>query len=125
MLRNDRCPTKERGDTRNGQKVLRELAELRHRIERLESIVIDLAKGTPGGTVLREEEPSLIPTDSLTAREVQVLHLVARGMSNREIADNLELAAGTVKRHLSNIFEKLQVGNRTRAVARARFLKWL
>jgi len=53
----------------------------------------------------------------LTGREVQVLRLVATGMSNTEIADELTLAEKTVARHLSNIFTKLDVGSRTAAAA--------
>ncbi|MCB2178045.1 MAG: LuxR C-terminal-related transcriptional regulator [Actinomycetales bacterium] len=53
----------------------------------------------------------------LTAREVEVLRLVATGMSNSEIADTLTLSQKTVARHLSNIFTKLDVTSRTAAAA--------
>jgi LuxR family maltose regulon positive regulatory protein len=59
----------------------------------------------------------------LSDRENEVLHLVARGYSNREIAAALFVTLGTVKKHLNNIFGKLQVKNRTEAVARARELQ--
>jgi DNA-binding CsgD family transcriptional regulator len=55
----------------------------------------------------------------LTAREVEVLRLVARGTSNAEIAAALVLSEKTVARHLSNIFTKLAVGSRTAAAAYA------
>jgi DNA-binding NarL/FixJ family response regulator len=51
----------------------------------------------------------------LTARELEVLRLVAGGRSNREIADELYLSVKTVARHLSNIFCKLGVSSRTAA----------
>jgi DNA-binding CsgD family transcriptional regulator len=53
----------------------------------------------------------------LTAREVEVLRLVAAGKSNREIADQLYLSVKTVARHLSNIFFKIDVSSRTAAAA--------
>ncbi len=67
----------------------------------------------------REVERLLAPTHpaGLTAREVEVLRLVARGSSNPEIAATLVLSEKTVARHLSNIFAKLDVGTRTAAAA--------
>jgi LuxR family transcriptional regulator, maltose regulon positive regulatory protein len=58
--------------------------------------------------------------DPLSERELEVLHLMADGDSNYEIAEQLVLAVSTVKRHVSNIFSKLAVTSRTQAVARAR-----
>ena len=56
--------------------------------------------------------------DPLTTRELEILRLVARGLSNREIADAMFVTLGTVKKHLNNIFSKLDVSSRTQAVAR-------
>ncbi|MBV7337478.1 LuxR C-terminal-related transcriptional regulator [Chloroflexi bacterium TSY] len=58
--------------------------------------------------------------DPLTDRELEVLELVAAGLSNRDIAQQLTLSLGTVKRHVSNINSKLQASSRTEAVALAR-----
>ncbi|GAB4574983.1 MAG: adenylate/guanylate cyclase domain-containing protein [Anaerolineae bacterium] len=61
----------------------------------------------------------------LSERELEVLELVAAGMSNREIARELILAVGTVKTHIHNISTKLNANNRTQAVAHARALNLL
>jgi LuxR family maltose regulon positive regulatory protein len=61
----------------------------------------------------------------LSKREVELLRLVAAGHSNKEIAAELFISLGTVKRHTVNIFTKLDVRNRTEAVAKARQLSLL
>jgi LuxR family maltose regulon positive regulatory protein len=60
--------------------------------------------------------------DPLTKRELKVLQLMANGLSNREIADELVIALGTVAKYSNNIFTKLNVRNRTQAISRARTL---
>lgn len=60
--------------------------------------------------------------EALTERELEVLELVAKGLSNREIAEVLYVTLGTTKKHLNNIFSKLYVESRTQAVAKAREL---
>ena len=57
--------------------------------------------------------------EKLTAREIQVLELVAKGASNRAIAQTLNLSLNTVKKYLMGIFDKLQAGSRTSAVINA------
>lgn len=70
--------------------------------------------------------PAALPDGSLleplSQRELAVLRLIAQGLSNREISERLFRALDTVKGHNRNIFDKLQVQNRTEAVARAREL---
>ena len=56
----------------------------------------------------------------LTEREREVLTLIARGRSNAQIADELSISLKTVRNHASNIFNKLQVADRTQAAIRAR-----
>jgi LuxR family maltose regulon positive regulatory protein len=73
---------------------------------------VPMAKAVPGEALI---EP-------LSGRELEVLHLMAAGCSNREIANELVIAIGTVKRHTATIFDKLDVRNRTEAVTRARQL---
>jgi DNA-binding NarL/FixJ family response regulator len=58
----------------------------------------------------------------LTEREREILALLARGASNREISETLYIASGTVKNHLSNILGKLGVRDRTQAALKAREL---
>ncbi|MEM7539849.1 MAG: LuxR C-terminal-related transcriptional regulator, partial [Chloroflexota bacterium] len=58
--------------------------------------------------------------EPLTTREEEILHFVAEGYSNQQVADKLIISIGTVKRHMSNILGKLSVKNRSHAVARAR-----
>jgi LuxR family transcriptional regulator, maltose regulon positive regulatory protein len=63
--------------------------------------------------------------DLLTERELEVLRLIAAGLSNRAIAAHLVLAVSTVKSYVNTIYNKLQVESRTQAVARARALHLL
>lgn len=66
--------------------------------------------------------PSASAPDALTEREREILRLVAEGRSNREIAEQLIFAVGTVKWYLNQIYGKLGVASRTQAVAQAREL---
>lgn len=68
---------------------------------------------------VRRDFDALSPPDPLTRREAEVLRLMAGGYSNREIADALGTAEGTVKNHASSILSKLGVRDRTRAVLKA------
>lgn len=56
------------------------------------------------------------PVDSLTERELEVLKLVARGLDNKEIADQLVISGPTVRSHITNILAKLNLTSRTQAV---------
>jgi LuxR family maltose regulon positive regulatory protein len=75
-----------------------------------------------GRPYLPSAPPSQPLIEPLSERELEVLQLVAQGLSNREISERLFLALSTVKGHNRNIFGKLQVHRRTEAVARAREL---
>ncbi|KGM52491.1 LuxR family transcriptional regulator [Lysobacter concretionis Ko07 = DSM 16239] len=68
---------------------------------------------------MRNEFVSLDRPDPLTDRETEILRLMAGGFSNKEIANSLGVAEGTIKNHVSNILSKLGVRDRTRAVLKA------
>lgn len=83
-------------------------------------------RAAAGGTVLSPDLAQRVvarisrPQADLSAREVEILAAVARGLSNREIARALVISEATVKTHLVHVFTKLDVDSRTAAVARAR-----
>ena len=100
-------------------------------LERLTGAIRDVAAG---GSIIRpaitervlkglEHVPrtfdALSPPDPLTKRELEILRLMAGGYSNREIAEALGTAEGTVKNHASSVLSKLGVRDRTRAVLKA------
>jgi ATP/maltotriose-dependent transcriptional regulator MalT len=63
--------------------------------------------------------------NALSDRELEVLVLVARGLSNRQVARELHISEATVKRHLANIYEKIGVGSRSDAVRTALAEQWI
>jgi LuxR family transcriptional regulator, maltose regulon positive regulatory protein len=70
----------------------------------------------PGGYAQEQDQPLL---DPLTAREQEVLTLIAEGLSNREIAARLFIATSTVKGYVHSLLRKLEVDSRTKAISRA------
>jgi LuxR family maltose regulon positive regulatory protein len=87
----------------------------------LEHFALEAPPSSNGGS-RRGPAPGL---EALSEREIEVLELVAAGLSNAEIAGELYLSVGTVKAHIHHIFGKLLVRNRSQAVARARELRLL
>jgi LuxR family maltose regulon positive regulatory protein len=81
-------------------------------------------KNSEGDLLARNRESQNL-VEPLSQREMELLRLVAAGLTNQEIAQELFLAVGTVKKHLNNIFGKLGASNRTQAIARARELQLL
>ena len=73
--------------------------------------------GGPGGQSTRANQALVEP---LSERELEVLELIATGASNREIADQLFIAEGTVKNHVTSILGKLEVRDRTQAALKAK-----
>jgi LuxR family maltose regulon positive regulatory protein len=86
------------------------IGRILHAIEQSEQKSVD--KATGGETI---PEP-------LSERELEVLRLLAAGLSNQEMAEQLTISLGTVKTHIHNIYGKLGVGSRTQAIASARDL---
>ncbi len=77
------------------------------------------SEGKPDLPPVSPAQPLIEP---LSQRELEILHLIAQGLSNREIGERLFLALDTVKGHNRRIYDKLQVHSRTEAIARAREL---
>lgn len=75
---------------------------------------------TSGGAVISSTHSKEMLVEPLTARELTVLHLIATGQSNQDIADRLTITPGTAKWYVSQVLGKLGVHSRTQAVARAR-----
>jgi DNA-binding CsgD family transcriptional regulator len=79
-----------------------------------ESVVVKEFVGEPPGPFRRNEVQ--VERLGLTPREVQILELIASGLSNKEIAERIFVSENTVKTHLSRLFEKLNARRRTQAV---------
>ena len=92
--------------------------------ERLLQAIRDVHQGKPSMSpdiasklMLELQRPSDLPPteEPLTEREMDVLRLVAQGLTNQEIAESLVIGVGTVRTHVSNILAKLHLANRTQA----------
>lgn len=97
--------------------------KLKDYVAKLVASFPDAAPATVSIPASPQPQPALI--EPLSERELEVLHLIATGFSNQEIADELFVAIGTVKKHTNNIYGKLGVRNRTQAILRATELKLL
>lgn len=87
-------------------------------LDRLSKMITPTQAQRPPTEPVFDDRPVLkMPAPKLTPREVDVLKLLARGLRNKEIADELFIAERTVKIHVGNILGKLQATNRTEAVA--------
>lgn len=92
--------------------------------QRLLQAIRDVHRGEPSMSpdiakklMLEMQRPQELPLteEPLTEREVDVLRLIAQGLSNQEIAEKLVIGEGTVRTHVSNILSKLHLANRTQA----------
>ena len=99
-----------------GARTRLELAGVLERLGRPDAAIVEWARGEQVLAGLRESEVAAGP---LTNRELEVLTLVAEGLSNAEIARRLVVSTHTVHRHIANLMRKLEVNSRTAAVSRA------
>lgn len=83
-------------------------------------IIAELQPAPSPAVTPQPPEPTQAATGTLTVREQEILQLVADGLTNREIAEKLELSRFTVECHVKHIYRKLAVSSRTRAVVIAR-----
>jgi len=95
-------------------------------IEELLTAVHIAASSPPGDAIILPKTPeNPAEADGLSRRELEVLLMVARGMSNQQIAVSLHLSEATVKRHLANVYPKIGVSSRGEAVRMALSKEWI
>ena len=70
-------------------------------------------------TLFRQQQRDAEPLKMLSNRENEILHLLAKGLLYKEIADQLCISTGTVRQHIHKVYEKLHVQNRTEALNKA------
>jgi LuxR family transcriptional regulator, maltose regulon positive regulatory protein len=106
----------------------------RQRLPAYMDTLLTALHGTAGGGLRAEDRPQRLSVlspppaalvEPLSTREIEILRLIADGHSNQAIADMLIIAVSTVKRHINNIYGKLDVQSRTQALVRARELNVL
>ncbi|MEM7798475.1 MAG: LuxR C-terminal-related transcriptional regulator [Chloroflexota bacterium] len=84
-----------------------------------------IEKGIPSDASADGEQPTSVSESPLSERELEILSLVSKGMSNKEIGQTLFLTTGTTKWYLNQIYQKLSVRNRSQAVDVARASGWI
>jgi DNA-binding NarL/FixJ family response regulator len=102
-------------------------ASTEHLVAAVRAAILDpksknVVVGMPLGMLEEAEEGS---EGVLSARELEILLLAARGLSNHQIAARVRLAEGTVKRHLTNTYHKMGVGSRSEATRMALYEEWI
>src|SRR5690606_18873050 len=98
------------------RQLLREMnSKERHRLVHFDEAFVEKLLNLPG-------LPELIRTSPLTQREWQVLGLIYTGYSNEQIASELDVAATTIKTHIRNLYQKLNIANRSEAIETAQEL---
>jgi ATP/maltotriose-dependent transcriptional regulator MalT len=113
-----------------GLKLRRRIVEKEIEVRYVEKLVEVVPATAPTATLPESAIPeSAIPgsaaSDLLSARESEVLRHIARGLTNREVAEQLFVSENTIKTHLNNIYAKLGVRRRTEAIFKAKELKIL
>jgi NarL family two-component system response regulator LiaR len=103
----------------NGESPLDQEVATRLLLEVVERMPTEVSSSPALKGLLEENPPSGPVPEELSPREMQVLRLMVRGQTNREIANNLSIALTTAKNHVQRIFKKLGVSDRTQAAVRA------
>ncbi|WP_100405850.1 response regulator transcription factor [Bacillus solitudinis] len=104
--------------------IVKPISEERLR-ETLRRVLAEKANQEIEEIILEKTEQNVLPflVESLTKREIEVMQLMSNGSTNKQIAVALGLREGTIKNHIVNIFGKLQVKNRVRAITVAKKFK--
>jgi DNA-binding NarL/FixJ family response regulator len=103
-------------------------ASIEHLVAAVRAAIVDpksnknVVVGMPRALLEEAEEGS---DGVLSARELEILLLASRGLSNRQIATRVHVAEGTVKRHLANTYHKMGVGSRGEATRKALYEEWI
>jgi DNA-binding NarL/FixJ family response regulator len=101
-------------------------ASTEHLVAAVRAAILDpKSKNVVGMPLKLLEEGEEGPNGVLSARELEILLLASRGLSNRQIAARVHLAEGTIKRHLANTFQKMRVGSRSEATRMALYEEWI
>ncbi len=85
--------------------------------EGLLEVVFQVGQGKSVFPFVNRENPPLSSIEELTPRELEMLKMLAKGLTNRQIARQVDISTNTVKFHLKNLYEKIQVNNRAHAVS--------
>ena len=64
--------------------------------------------------------PKILPDNTLSERETDILDQLSRGLRYRQVAENLDISEGTVRKHIENVYRKLQVHNKLEAIQKAK-----
>lgn len=105
--------------------LLRQLPGCAYHTRLLKAFVAQAYERQPEHDADRQRAVNAVLVEPLSPRELTVLRLIAEGLSNQEIAAQLVVALSTVKKHINNIYSKLDARSRTQAIARARALDLL
>lgn len=110
------------GEGKPLQRLLRRVAPDGHARSYARRLLSILGERNPSASNPAHDGGAAELVQPLTAREVEIVRLIATGMTNQEIADHLFISLATVKRHIANAYGKMDVRHRTEAVVRAREL---
>jgi len=91
----------------------------RRKVIQKNAVLVRSVRANQSSTLVWEKENNTKAIETISARENQVLQLLAKGLLYKEIADQLHISTATVRQHIHKIYEKLHVQNRTEAINKA------